>query len=149
MRELKVHLIALTIAILGPLINSWLSPLYSPLSISPYVYWGILLSIYIGILIPFISKSLITLARLVILGITVEDFFSALWKSLLTGKQFLPFCNWYAQYFPFFNVLGEPTPYLPIPRWYFLAILAYALLTVFQYRKKVRVWLKSTKIRGT
>lgn len=146
-KEYKLLILALTIAIFGPLINFWIKPLYTSFIISPYVYWVIALSIYIGILIPFVSKSLLTLVRLIILGITVEDFFSNVWSSIFTGEHFLPFCNWYAQYFPFFSFLGEPTPYILIPRWYILALVAYFLLTILQYRKQIPSILKLMKHR--
>jgi dolichyl-phosphate-mannose--protein O-mannosyl transferase len=142
MREFKTHTLALTIAVLGPLINFWVKPLYGSFIISPYIYWAIALSIYAGVLVPFVSKSLLTLTRLIVLGVTAEDFSSALWSSIFTGKQFLPFCNWYAGYFPFFDVLGQPTPYILIPKWYILALLIYFSLTVLQYRKKISPKLK-------
>lgn len=142
-KEYKLHILALTIAILGPLINFWIKPLYSSFITSPYIYWAIALSIYIGILIPFVSRSFLTLLRLVVLGIAVEDFFSNLWRYLFTGGHFLPFSNWYAGYFPFFNFLGKPTPYILIPRWYILAIFVYFSIVVLQYRKQLSSKLKS------
>ena len=142
MKEFKIHVLALTIAVLGPLLNFWLKPLYSSFIISSYIYWTIALSIFVVILIPFVSKSLFTLLRLIVLGVTVEDFFSALWNSIFTGTPFLPFYNWYAQYFPFFNVLGEPTPYLLIPIWYLFALAIYFALTAVQYRKQLLSLLK-------
>ena len=145
MKETKLHVLALIIAILGPLINFWVKPFYGSFIINSYVYWVVALSIYIGILIPFIKKSLITLVRMTIFGITAEDFFSNIWKSVFTGRQFLPFCNWYADYFPLFNILGEPTPLILVPKWYFLALFAYILLTAVQYRKQLPVKLKSLK----
>src|SRR3990172_4301933 len=101
MNEKSEHLVALSIAILGPLVNLFIKPLYLYLNINPYLYWSIALSLYIAILLPFVYKSLLTLLRLIILGIFVEDFFSNLWSYLLLGKPFLPFVNWYTRYFPF------------------------------------------------
>lgn len=126
---------ALAIAIIGPLVNFFLKPLYMPLVISPYLYWAIALSIYLGILTPFLRRNPIAMLRLAVFGITLEDFFSAMWSSLFTGGRFLPFVNWYAQYLPLYG-LGEPTPYILIPVWYLLSLLIYALLTIFQYRKR-------------
>lgn len=146
-KESKVHMLALTIAILGPLINFWIKPIYGSFITSPYVYWAISLLIYIGILIPFVSRSFLTLLRLIILGITVEDFFSNLWSFLFGGGHLLPFYNWYAGYFPFFSFLGKPTPYILIPRWYILALFAYLFLTVIQYRKHLSSKLNSSHRR--
>jgi hypothetical protein len=142
MKEFKINVLALSIAVFGPLINFFLKPYYSSFIISSYLYWAILLSIYIAVLIPFVSRSFLRLSRLVIIGITVEDFSSNIWNSLLTGKNFLPFYNWYSQYFPFFNILGEPTPYLLIPIWYLFALAIYFALTAVQYRKQLLSLLK-------
>jgi hypothetical protein len=106
-----------------------------PLVISPYLYWAIALSIYLGILAPFLRRNPIAMLRLVVFGITLEDFFSAMWSSIFTGGRFLPFVNWYAQYLPVYS-LGEPTPYILIPVWYLLSILIYVLLTILQYRRQ-------------
>jgi hypothetical protein len=149
MSELKSHAIALSIAILGPLINLMIKPLYSSFITNSYVYWTLALAIYVGILVPFVSKSPIRISRLIIFGITVEDFVSNIWKSVFTGQHFLPFCNWYADYFPLFNLLGEPTPYILIPRWYLLALAIYLLLTFAQYRKHIFTKLKSLKHHKT
>lgn len=146
-REFKMHTLALAIAVIGPLINFMLKPLYDPFITNPYVYWAMALSIYVGILILFVSKSLPTLVRLIILGITVEDFSSSVWRSVFTGQHFLPFCNWYAGYFPFFGFLGEPMPYILIPRWYALALFAYFLLTAVQYREQISAKLRPLKHR--
>ena len=141
-REIKIHTLALAIAVLGPLLNFWIKPFYAPLTVNPYVYWSVALGIYIAILLPFIKKlpkssqPSFTLVRLVVLGITIEDFCSNLWESVFTGTKFLPFCNWYAQYFPFLEALGQPTPYVLIPQWYVLAVFAYIALTFLQYRRR-------------
>ena len=133
--ELRAHTIALTIAILGPLLNLILGFNSVANIIGNYLYWTICLLIYLVILIPFTYKSPLTLVRLMILGITVEDFSSNVWHSLFSGREFLPFCNWYTQFFPFLGTLGGPTPYILIPKWYILALLLYSILTIIQFRK--------------
>jgi hypothetical protein len=138
--ELRAHTIALTIAILGPLLNLILGFRYASGPPGMYFYWAICLLIYVFILIPFTYKSPLTLIRLIILGITVEDFASNTWHSLFLGSKFLPFYNWYTQFFPFLGTLGEPTPYLLIPKWYISAIILYSLLTITQFRRRIR-WL--------
>lgn len=136
MSELKIHTIALSIAIFGPLINFLIKPLYY-FEVNPYLYWSITLGIYIALLILFKVRSFLTLIRLIVLGILVEDFFSAFWSSIILGKKFLPFGNWYTQYF-FIGSLGEPTPYILVPKIYLIAILIYFALTAFQYRKFIK-----------
>jgi len=147
MSELRTHIIALSIIILGPLINLWIRPLYSSFGINPYIYWSIALGIYIVLLFLFATKSILTLTRLVFLGIPLEDFFSALWSSVFLGKKFLPFENWYNQYFPL-GSLGEPTPYILIPQWYILALLVYFLLTVLQHKKQIAFMIIHRKARN-
>ena len=144
MSELKSHAIALSIAILGPLINLMIKPVYSIFDINPYLYWSISLGIYLSLLFLFTTKSLLTLTRLVFLGIPVEDFFSALWSSVFLGKGFLPFENWYEQYFPL-GGLGEPTHLLLIPKWYLLFFLVYFVLTVLQSKIKRFQYKKESK----
>jgi len=134
-KESKVHTLALLVAIFGPLINLLLGFTLSAPPPGMYVYWVIVLSVYVAILIPFTYKSPLTLIKLIFLGIMIEDFSSALWKSLLLNKCFLPFPNWYTQHFPFLGSLGEPTPLILIPQWYFVAILVYLGITWFQHRK--------------
>lgn len=144
--EYRAHTIALLIAVLGPLVPLMLRVSYTMPSIGMYLYWVICLSIYIIILTPFTYKSPLTLFRLIILGITVEDFSSHVWHSLILGQKFLPFCNWYTQHFPFLGNLGEPTPLILIPRWYIVALLLYSILTVIQFKKtSVRRIFKTNK----
>lgn len=141
--EYRAHTVALLIAVLGPLVNLVFG---FNIPVGAYLYWTICLLIYIIILIPFTYRSPLTLIRLIILGITVEDFSSHVWRSLFLGTKFLPLCNWYAQYFPFIGTLGEPTPYILIPKWYFLAILVYILISTFQFRKEIEIkFLKHRK----
>ena len=137
--EFKIHTIALTIAIAGPLINFWIKPFYAPAIASPYFYWALALTIYVGLLIPSaldLPNPFVTLFRLVLLGVPVEDFCSNVWKTLFTttSGKFLPFFNWYTQHFPFIGSLGEPTPMILIPKWYILSLFLYLLVTVYQYR---------------
>jgi len=136
--EYLAHTIALTIAIFGPLVNVFFIGFSGSSSFGMYIYWMFCLLFYIIILIPFTFKSPLTLIRLIFLGITIEDFFSNLWRSLLLGKIFLPFCNWYTEYFPFIGSLGEPTPLIMIPKWYFLSILVYIIISIFQYKRRFR-----------
>jgi len=141
-KDSKIHTLALTIAVFGPLVNFWIKPYYSSLVFNPYVYWAMALLVYIGILVPFVLKTsdpLFTMSRVSILGIVVEDFASSVWNSLLTGEHLLPFCNWYAQYFPFFDVFGQPTPYILVPQWYILALFVYFSLTYLQYKAYCRI----------
>jgi hypothetical protein len=135
--DLRAHVIALSIAIFGPLFNLFLRPIYMPFVPSVYIYWLLVLLIYIAVLVPFTRKQPLILLRLVILGITVEDFASKTWRFLFGSGEFLPFVNWYTQYFPFLGSLGEPTPYILIPQWYLLALSLYLILTVIQYRKNL------------
>jgi len=141
--ELRAHTIALTVAILGPLINLIFGFSYSSGPPGMYLYWVVCLLFYIVILILFTYKSPLTLIKLIILGIPVEDFSSQLWRSLFLGEKFLPFCNWYTQHFPFLGSLGDPTPYILIPQWYVVAISIYFLISVIQHRK----WMKK-RMRG-
>lgn len=136
--EYAVHTIALTIAILGPLIKLLLDINLVMGSLGMYLYWTLCLMIYITILIPFTYKFPLTLLRLIILGITVEDFSSNLWHSIFRGNGFLPFYNWYTYFFPFLGSWGGPTPYILIPRWYILALFLYSLFTIIQFRKHIR-----------
>ena len=138
MYETRAHLVALSIAILGPFVHLMLGPqsVFGPPLI--YAYWTAALSVYILILIPFTYKVPLTLVKLIFLGVAVEDFFSNSWGSLLLGKKFLPFSNWYTEIFPFLGSLGEPTPYLLIPQWYLLAFLIYFVITAFQYKNKLK-----------
>jgi len=143
--EYTAHTIALTIAIFGPLINLILGFNYARNSLGLYLYWTLCLVIYTVILIPFTYKSPLTLLRLIILGITVEDFSSHVWRSISLDSKFLPFFNWYTEYFPFLGSLGEPSPIVLIPGWYFLAMLIYILISAFQYRKGLKELLKGQK----
>ena len=143
--EFIAHIVALAVAIVGPLINLLLGFSYASPPPGMYVYWMIYLLIYIIILIPFTYKFPLTLVRLIILGITVEDFFSHLWRSLFLGQKFLPFCNWYTQHFPFLGSLGEPMPLLLIPEWYIVALFIYSIITIIQFRKFV---VKKMRRRG-
>jgi hypothetical protein len=138
MYETRAHLIALSIAILGPLLHLMLGPQYAYGPPLMYAYWAAVLSVYILILIPFTYKVPFTLIKLIFLGIAVEDFFSNLWRSLLLGENFLPFSNWYTEHFPFLGSLGEPTPYILIPKWYLLAFLIYFVIVAFQYKNKLK-----------
>ena len=140
--EYLAHIVALLVAIIGPLVNLLLGFSYASPPPGMYVYWIVYLLIYIIILIPFTYRIPLTLVRVIILGITVEDFFSHLWRSLFLGKGFLPFCNWYTQHFPFLGSLGEPTPLLLIPRWYIVALFIYSIITIIQFRKFVVKKLK-------
>ena len=142
--ESRAHTIALLVAILGPLINLMLGLNYVRNLLGMYLYWTLCLAIYIVIIIPFTYKSPLTLLRLIILGITVEDFASNLWRSLFLNINFLPFSNWYTEYFPFLGSLGESTIVL-IPGWYFLAMLIYILISVFQHRKRLKKMFKNQK----
>jgi hypothetical protein len=135
--ECRAHTLALLIAVIGPLINLIIGFNYTKFSIGIYLYWTFCLCIYIIALIPFTYKSPLTLLRLIILGITVEDFSSHVWRSLFLGYEFLPFCNWYTQHFPFLGSLGESTPLILIPRWYIVALLLYSMITIIQFRKYV------------
>jgi len=144
--EYLVHTLALTIAIFGPLINLMLSLNYARNSPNMYLYWTLCLVIYIVILIPFTYKSPLTLLRLIILGITVEDFSSHVWRSISLGSKFLPFFNWYTQHFPFLGSLGEPTPFILIPKWYIVALSLYFIITIIQFRK---TFMKKSKKRST
>jgi hypothetical protein len=148
-KELKVHAIALAIAILGPLVNVLLGSPYSSPPPGMYLYWAIALLFYILVLIPFIGRSPMRLLRLVIFGITVEDFFSNVWRSIFLARQFLPFNNWYTQHFPFLDSLGEPTPYILIPQWYLAAIAAYVALTAIQHRAYIVKTFSSMVLKKT
>ncbi len=139
--EYSAHTIALTIAIFGPLINRVLGVNYASSPPGMYLYWAFYLSIYIIILIPFTYKFPLTLLRLIILGITVEDFSSNIWRSLFLGSKFLPFSNWYTQHFPILGSLGEPTPLILIPQWYFVSLFLYVIIFIFQQRN----WLKTRR----
>jgi hypothetical protein len=133
--EINAHFVAMLIAILGPLVFLLIGFSFTSPPPGAYIYWFTCLSIYVAILIPFTYKIPLTLVRLVILGITVEDFFSRAWRSLIYGYKFLPFCNWYTQHFPFLGILGEPTPLILIPRWYIVALFVYIIITMFQFRR--------------
>lgn len=133
--EIKVHAVALLVAILGPLINLLLGYPLSSIFGNPYIYWAAALFVYVAILLPFTYKSPLTLLRLIILGVMVEDFFSNVWRSLFFNNPFLPFFNWYTQHFPFLGSLGEPSPYIMIPRFYILAFAIYLGLTFLQYKR--------------
>jgi hypothetical protein len=136
--EKEIHALAVGISVIGPLVNYFLKPMYSPYLPGPYAYWAIMLSFYICALMLFIRKdypwTAMTMARLVIFGVTVEDFFSNVWYTLLSGRLFLPFSNWYTQYFPFFEVLGNPTPVILIPMWYVVAAAIYIALSLAQWK---------------
>lgn len=131
--DLKAHKAALSIAVFGPLVNYFLKPLYMSSIPSVFLYWSIILGLYVAVLFKFFTKRPLTIFRLVVLGIAVEDFFSGLWNSLFTGVQVLPMLNWYKDYFPFFDVLGEPMVLIGIPIWHVAALLAYLTLTGIQY----------------
>ena len=143
--EYRAHTVAFLIAVLGPLINLALGLNYAEGPGGMYVYWLVCLCIYISALIPFTYKYPLTLFRLIILGIVIEDLSSNVWRSLFLDKNFLPFCNWYTEHFPFLGSLGEPTPIILIPRWYFLAIFLYIVISAFQYRKCIEKTLKHSK----
>jgi len=132
--EYRAHTVAVTIAVLGPLINLLIGLDYATAPPGMYVYWMICLSIYIIILVPFTYKRPLTLLKLIFLGVVVEDFSSNVWRSLILGSQFLPFCNWYTEHFPFLGSLGEPTPLILIPGWYFVSLFLYFIITIFQQR---------------
>jgi hypothetical protein len=144
--EKRMHLLAMGIAIFGPLINYFLKSYYSSLIPGPYVYWTMMTVLYVGVLWVFVKKEFpwayLLLARLVVLGVPVEDFFSNIWYSLFTDQPFLPFLNWYGQYFPIFDVIGNPTPILLVPMWYLLALGAYMTLTFIQYDNTILRKLK-------
>lgn len=133
MSELKPHLVALSIALFGPLVNLLLNPGRPTYGVEVYVYWMICLAGYIMIVALF-TDSWLTLVKLIPLGVVVEDFFSTMWRHLILGcsESFLPFANWYTGRFPFLGMLGEPTPYFLIPRWYFLGLGAYFLISFYQ-----------------
>ena len=133
--EYFVHTLALSIAVFGPLLNLFMGLVYAVAPPGMYMYWMTCLSIYIVILLPFTYKSPLTLLRLTILGITVEDFFSHFWRSLNSGSKFLPFFNWYTQHFPFLGSLGQPMPMILIPQWYLVALFLYFIITILQFRK--------------
>jgi len=143
--EINAHFVAMFIAIFGPLAFLLIGFSFTSPPPGAYIYWFICLSIYIAILIPFTYKIPLTLVRLIILGITVEDFSSRVWRSLLLDYKFLPFCNWYTQHFPFIGILGEPTPFILIPRWYIVALSIYIIVTMIQFRKLLmrKKWKKS------
>ena len=132
--ELRAHTVAFTIAILGPLFNLILGIDYATAPPGMYLYWAACLSIYIIVLIPFTHKYPLTLVKLVILGILVEDFSSNVWRSLFLGKPLFPFCNWYTEHFPFLGSLGEPTPLILIPKWYFVSLSIYVIISIFQQK---------------
>ncbi len=134
--EYLVHTVALSIAILGPLLNL-IFGFISNLGLTGYLYWATCLLLYIIILTPFTYKTPLTLVRLIILGITVEDFSSHVWRSIFEGRKLIPFCNWYTQHFPFLGRLGEATPLILIPKWYIVALFLYFLITIIQFRKHV------------
>jgi hypothetical protein len=136
-REAVAHIMALSVAVLGPLVNLLLGFPFSPSVPGMYTYWAVALLIYVCILLPVTFRSPLTLLKLVPFGIVLEDFFSNLWRHLLLGDGFLPFYNWYVQYFPFLGSLGDPTPVILVPRWYVLAALAYLLIAVLQHRKRI------------
>jgi len=136
--EYSTHTIAFSVAVIGPLIKLLLNLNYATGPPGMYLYWIICLSIYIIILIPFTYKIPLTLVRLIILGIPLEDFSSNLWHSLFSDNKFLPFYNWYTEHFSFLGSLGEPTPYILIPRWYIIALFLYFLITIAQFRKHLR-----------
>jgi len=142
--ELRSHTIAFTIAIIGPLLNLLIGFNYATAPPGMYLYWATCLFIYVIILLPFTYKFPLTLIRLIILGITIEDFSSHFWRSLLLGYSFLPFCNWYTQHFPFLGSLGEPTPFILIPRWYIVTLSLYFIITIIQFKlhdlKKSMKW---------
>jgi hypothetical protein len=137
--EHRAHTVALFIAVLGPLINLMIGLNYAVAPPGMYFYWLICLSIYIIILIPFTRKYPLTLAKLIFLGVMVEDFSSNVWQSLILGKGLLPFCNWYTEHFPFIGSLGEPTPLILIPRWYLVSLFLYIIIAIFQKRKLVEM----------
>jgi len=136
--DLRAHTIAFTIAILGPLLNLILGIDYATAPPGMYLYWATILSIYIVILIPFTYKYPLTLVKLIFLGVIVEDFSSNVWRSLFLGKPLFPFCNWYTEHFPFLGSLGEPTPLILIPKWYFVALTIYFIITVFQQKQIIK-----------
>jgi len=140
--EFIAHTVALLVAIIGPLLNLLFGFSYASAPPGMYFYWMIYLLIYILILIPFTYKFPLTLVRLIILGITVEDFSSHIWRSLFLGKELLPFCNWYTQHFPFLGSLGEPNPLILIPQWYIVALFLYFMITIIQFRKGIAKKMK-------
>lgn len=133
--ENLAHTVALSLAVLGPLINLLIGFNYAVAPPGMYLYWIIALSIYIIILIPFTYKRPLTLLKLIFLGVMIEDFSSNVWRSLFLDSQLLPFCNWYTEHFPFLGTLGEPTPLILIPRWYFVALFLYISIAIFQQKK--------------
>ncbi len=136
--ENRAHTVALCLAVLGPLINLLIGFNYAVAPPGMYLYWMICLSIYIIILIPFTHKRPLTLLKLIFLGVVVEDFSSNVWQSLFSGSRLLPFCNWYTEHFPFLGSLGEPTPLILIPQWYFVSLFLYIIIAIFQRRKFIR-----------
>lgn len=136
--ESSAHTIALLIAVIGPLLNLVLGLSHTSPPPGSYLYWVICLTIYIIILIPFTITRPLTLIRLIILGIIVEDFSSHIWRSLFLNYEFLPFCNWYTQHFPFLGNLGEPTSLILIPQWYIIGLSVYVALTLIQFKYHVK-----------
>lgn len=137
--EPLAHMIALFIAIMGPLLNLLLGFSYASAPPGMYVYWAVCLAIYIIVLIPFTITRPLTLVRLILLGIVVEDFSSHVWRSLFSGSKFLPFCNWYTEHFPILGSLGEPTPLILVPQWYFVPLFLYVIITIFQQRNFIKL----------
>jgi hypothetical protein len=131
--DVRAHKAALIFAIVGPMINYFLKQYYMHLIPSVFVYWFIVLGVYIVVLFKFFTDNPTTLLRLVILGIALEDFASGFWNAFFSGVAFLPMTNWYLDYFPFFDVLGEPVPMIGIPIWHVIFYLAYMALTYIQY----------------
>jgi len=143
MSELRAHLVALSVALFGPLLNLVIGFGHPTTPPYVYVYWLFCLLLYVSILLPFTWGKPLVLLKLIPLGVAVEDFFSNMWRHLILGcsESFLPFGNWYTGRFPFLGMLGEPTPYLLIPRWYFLAFGAYILISFYQklvIQKKIK-----------
>lgn len=132
--ELRAHTIAFTLAILGPLFNLILGINFATAPPGMYLYWAACLSIYILVLIPFTHKNPLILIKLIFLGVLIEDFSSNVWRSLFFGKSLLPFCNWYTEHFPFLGSLGQPTPIILIPRWYFVSLSLYGIITILQQK---------------
>ena len=146
-REVIAHAVALAVALLGPLANLLLGFPFLPSVSGAYAYWAVALLIYVCILLPVTFRSPLTLLKLVPFGIAVEDFFSNMWRHLFLGGGFLPFYDWYTQYFPFLGSLGDPTPVILVPKWYLAAFALYLLIAVVQHRRRLAGLATSRKLK--
>lgn len=112
-------------------IANWMESVFG----NKYAYWGFMTILNFTIVFLVSRKSLaLSFASIPLFAVT-EDLWYWITKSIHEVNYVFPVNNWFDDWFPFLQGLGEEIPIFPYwPRFYFVGWILVAILLVIQFK---------------